>query len=174
MKTIEINLYSFEELNYTAKERALSKFYDINVNHDWWEFIYHDAKEIGIKIQSFDLYRKDIDIDLLYNCDDVANKIISNHGQNCKTYIVSETFLEDRTKLVAKYSDGCNLEYVLDENIEQFDEDLDELENEYNNDIANEYLSMLEKEYEYLTSEESIIEMICANEYEFTEDGELS
>jgi hypothetical protein len=31
----------------------------------------------------------------------------------------------------------------------------------------------LEKEYEYLTSDESIIETIHANEYEFTEDGKI-
>jgi predicted transcriptional regulator len=32
---------------------------------------------------------------------------------------------------------------------------------------------MLQKEYEYLTSEEAIIETIEANEYEFTEKGEM-
>lgn len=173
MKTIEINIYSFEELEYTAKQNAITEFNDINVQYEWYEFILDDAKEVGIKIKTFDLYTKDIDIDLLYSCDDIANKIMFNHGQNCQTYIVSETFLEDRTKLVAKYSDGCNLEYVLDENIEQFDEDLDELENEYKKYIEEEYLIMLEKEYEYLTSDEAIIEKICANNYEFTEDGKL-
>jgi hypothetical protein len=30
---------------------------------------------------------------------------------------------------------------------------------------------MLQKEYEHLQSEESIIETIVANEYEFTEEG---
>jgi len=32
---------------------------------------------------------------------------------------------------------------------------------------------MLQKEYEYETSEEAIVETIKANEYEFTEDGNL-
>jgi len=169
METIEINLYSFEELNYTAKERALSKFYDINVNHNWWEFIYYDAKELGILIKSFDLDRGkhiEIDIDSCYYCEDVANKIISTHGKTCQTYIISETFLKDREDIEFKYDD----ELI---NEEQFDDMISALEEEYTNDIANEYLTMLEKEYEYLTSEEAIIEMICANEYQFTEDGKL-
>ena len=33
---------------------------------------------------------------------------------------------------------------------------------------------MLRNEYEYLTSEEAVIESIRANEYEFTEDGKLA
>jgi hypothetical protein len=31
----------------------------------------------------------------------------------------------------------------------------------------------LEKEYEYLTSEETIKESLIANEYDFTEDGKI-
>jgi hypothetical protein len=169
MKTIEIKLYSFEELNYTAKERALSKFYNINVEHNWWEFIYSDAKELGILIKSFDLDRGKhikIDIDSSYYCGDVANKIISSHGKTCQTYIISETFLKDREDIEFKYDDKLI-------NEEQFDDIISELEEEYTNDIANEYLSMLKQEYEYLTSDEAIIEAICANDYEFTEDGKL-
>ena len=37
--------------------------------------------------------------------------------------------------------------------------------------MANVFLSRLRDSYEYLTSEEAIIESIEANEYEFTEDG---
>lgn len=36
------------------------------------------------------------------------------------------------------------------------------------------FLSRLKSEYEYLTSKEAIVEIIKANEYEFTEDGELA
>jgi len=47
-------------------------------------------------------------------------------------------------------------------------------ETEYPIDTAKlkkEYLSILKKEYEYLTSKESLIETIKANEYEFTAVG---
>jgi len=51
------------------------------------------------------------------------------------------------------------------------DEKLDELGEEFTKAILEEYLSMLKKEYEYLTSDEAVKEMIEANEYEFTEKG---
>lgn len=53
MKTINIKLYSLSELNETAREKALSELYDINVDYDWWDFAYDDfiaiAKTIGIQ-----------------------------------------------------------------------------------------------------------------------------
>jgi len=42
---------------------------------------------------------------------------------------------------------------------------------EYTYALREEYLSMLRKEYEYLTSTECVDETIRANEYEFLVDG---
>jgi hypothetical protein len=173
METISINLYSFDELNEQAKEIALIRLCDINVYHSWWEFTYDDAKDVGIKIKTFDLYRGELDADFLYSMDDIANRIMFIHGSSCETYNLSSMFLKSRDELVAKYSDGCNLEYVLEHNFEAFDEDLDDLEQDYQIDIKCAYLSILQKEYEYLTGSESIIETIKCNEYQFTEDGNL-
>lgn len=173
MEQVTINLYSFDELSENAKEIALIKLCDINVDHAWWECTYEDAKNVGMKIKSFDCYRNDIEIDFLYSMDDIATKIMSDHGNECGTYKLSSSFLQSREELVAKYSDGCNLEYVLEENWEQFDEELDELEKDYMQALKCEYLSILEKEYEYLTSSESIMETIKFNEYQFTEDGSI-
>jgi hypothetical protein len=44
---------------------------------------------------------------------------------------------------------------------------------ETRHNFCREIYRALETEYDYLTSEEAIIETIEANEYEFTEDGEL-
>jgi hypothetical protein len=46
MKTIQLNLYSFEELDEKAKEKALKYYQDLNVDFDWWGFIYDDFIEI--------------------------------------------------------------------------------------------------------------------------------
>lgn len=46
MKTIKVNLYRFEELSDKAKQKALEAFWDINVNHDWWDFVYDDFKQL--------------------------------------------------------------------------------------------------------------------------------
>ena len=39
-----------EKLSDKAKQKAIEKFYDINVDYDWWDSVYEDAKNIGLKI----------------------------------------------------------------------------------------------------------------------------
>jgi hypothetical protein len=55
----------------------------------------------------------------------------------------------------------------------QLDKDLEDLDEEYQKEFSEEVLSMLRKEYEYMVSDEYIIEMFEANEYEFTDQGRL-
>lgn len=57
MKTKTYNVYTFEELNDEQKEKAIMNLSDINVNHDWWEYMYSDAETIGLRITGFDLDR---------------------------------------------------------------------------------------------------------------------
>jgi hypothetical protein len=42
MKTITLKLYSFNELEKTAKEKALTIYRDLNVNFDWWDDEFDD------------------------------------------------------------------------------------------------------------------------------------
>ena len=44
---------------------------------------------------------------------------------------------------------------------------------DFKKDLQAEYASILQREYEYLTSEEAIRNTIEANEYEFDIDGKL-
>ena len=48
------------------------------------------------------------------------------------------------------------------------------IEDEFLKSLLEDYSIILQKEYEYQTSEEAIIESIKANDYEFTEDGKLA
>ena len=57
MRTIETKVYKFSELNETAQQAAIQKNCDINVDYNWWEFTYQDAKQVGIIISSFDIDR---------------------------------------------------------------------------------------------------------------------
>ena len=50
---------------------------------------------------------------------------------------------------------------------------IEQLEKEYKRDIASELLHTLQKQYEYLTSSEAIVETFEANEYEFTTQGKI-
>ena len=65
-------------------------------------------------------------------------------------------------------SDEENLNKLM-----QLDKDLEDLDEEYQKEFSEEVLSMLRREYEYMTSDEYIIEMFQANEYEFTDQGKL-
>lgn len=174
MRTIETKVYKFDELSESAQERAIEKLWDINVDHEWYEFTFDDAKEIGLKIETFDIsYRNNIQGKLLENAYDVAQLITKNHGEQCDTHKLAAKYISNWNALVEKHSDGINKERVSEEHEDEFDEQASDLDNEFERELLEEYLTILRKEYDYLTSAEAIKETIECNEYEFTKDGKL-
>jgi len=169
---IEKTYYMFDELSEQAKETALNEYRDINIWHDWWEFAYEDAKQIGLKITSFDLdRRRHAEGKFIEDANFCASKIIAEHGETCETYKTAKAFLSDWAELVAKYSDGIKLDKVAEDNEYKFDQEADELEAEFLKSLLEDYSINLQNESEYLCSFEAIKEAIEANEYEFTEEG---
>ncbi len=162
MKTIEINLYSFEELPQNIQEKVIQDNYSINIEHNWWEHIYEDAATIGLKITGFDLDRgNSCDGEFNISEIEVAQKIIAEHGKACNTYITASDFL-DKYKQLDKLEDNGNTENLKHD-----------LEADFHTNILQDYLTMLKKEYEYLTSRGAIIETIEANEYTFEITGKM-
>lgn len=86
MKEITVKLYKYDELSDLAKDVALERFYDINVDCDWWDFTEDDAEQIGLDITEFDLYHREIKGKFLDSGEGVANLIIKNHGDKTETY----------------------------------------------------------------------------------------
>ena len=174
MKTIEIKLYQFAELSEEGKEQAILKLYDLNVDHEWWNFTFDEAKTIGLEITSFDIGRgSDITGNFINGAEECANLIFKEHGAICDTHNTATEYQKDRDALVLKYSDGVQTDRVSEEHEYEFDCDCDELDKEFEHAILQDYLSILSKEYGYRLSEEAIIETIEANEYDFTEKGKL-
>lgn len=174
MRTIQTTVYKFNELTEEGKQLAVKKLYDINVDYNWWQFVYDDANTVGLKISGFDIDRGEyVELELIDSARATAELILKNHGEECQTYKDAKQFLTEWSALVEKYSDGVNKDKVTEENEYDFDSEADELEREYKKDIEHEYLKLLRNEYEYRTSDQAIIETIEANDYEFTEDGEL-
>lgn len=172
MRTIEVQIYQFAELSDSAKQRAISDNSDINVFDSWWESTYYDAENIGIRITSFGLDRhKECNGEWIEQGIITAHLIIENHGESCETYKLAKQFVSDWDTLVSVYSDGIDTSKVSEENEWEFDNDANQLEADFLEDLLSEYASILQREYEYLTSEESIIDTILANGYEFTESG---
>ncbi len=171
-RTIRTKVFKFNELNEDAKQKAIESFYDINVNDEWWIYTYEDAENIGLKITSFDIDRGSYcKGEFLLPAFDVSCKIIQEHGVNCETHKTALKFGADWTELVKKYSDGIELDKVTYDNEYDFDNEANDLEDEFKQSLLEDYRIILQKEYEYQTSEAAIIETIEANDYEFTADG---
>ncbi len=149
-------VYLFDELSDDTKQAVLEKLYDTNVNYEWWGSIYEDAKNVGIEITEFDIDRSSFCHGNIDDAMKTANKILLVHGKDYKTYKTADAFL-------------CDMSYLDD------DDDIaqDETEAEFGRSILEDYRIILQKEYEYLTSEEVIVEMIKVNEFEFTADGQI-
>jgi hypothetical protein len=131
---------------------------------------------VGIELRSFDLNRGSFAEIHLEDFYDTCKKIIDSHGVLCKTYIIAIRYIKEYNTIKEKID---NLEcYENDDSdkehlnkLMQLDKDLEDLDEEYQQEFSWEVLSMLRKEYEYMTSDEHIIEMFEDNDWEFTEDG---
>lgn len=148
-ETITIKYLKFSELTEESKDKAVQTLWSINIDHEWWDGTFDDAKTVGCEITEFDTDRGN-SID--FSCDnavDTAELIMKHHGKSCDTFKLAKEFFygEEKTE------ENCT---------------------EFVRALGEEFLIQLRREYEYLTSEESIIETIEANEYEFTEDGKIA
>lgn len=171
MRTIETNIYTFEELSESAKKLVIENLIDINTDYNWWKCTYEDAENIGLKLTSFRLDRnRDATGEFMLFPLEVAQNIINEHGESCDTHKLAQAFLAKHSPIYSDYLDENSENYESSE----LEEELQQIEEEFEKDLIEEYSIILQKEYEYLTSEESIIETIEANEYEFTENGELA
>jgi len=172
MRTKTIELYTIDELDETAKEKALDSMRYAEVDYDWWDFIFDDAKNIGLKISAFDIdHGKSINIDWTEGPEYTAEEILKNHGRSCDTYETANLYQKDRAALVEKYVSPDQPDRVSEGNEQNFDEECDDLDHEFLRALGEDYLSMLRQEYEHLTSDECILEFCQLNEMEFTKDG---
>lgn len=172
MKTITktYKVYSFDELSEEAKEKAILKLYDINVDFDWWEGMYEDAKNIGLKIESFDLDRnRHATGNFILSACEVAQNILNNYGENCETHKTAQSFLDEWQPVFNNYMDESHKDYESGES----EDIMNNMESNFLQSLLEDYSIMLQNECDYLQSKEAIIETINANEYEFLEDGTI-
>lgn len=168
MRTIRTKVYQFSELSEQAKQKAVEQCSDYNVSHDWWESVYEDAENIGLKITGFDIDRASYckgNFTLAAN--EVAANILGQHGEQCETYKTAASFMEEWQPVFNNYMDESHADYESAES----EQKLVDIENDFETNLLEDYRIILSKEYDYLTSEEAIIETIEANEYEFKADG---
>ncbi len=171
-ETIIRTLYKFEELNETAKEKARDWYREASAYDEWWDYIYEDAKRIGLKITGFDLNRGDIHGTII-DPEATAHSILKEHGEACDTYKTAKGFLDSLAPLQAEIaSSGANAGMMSDDEFfDKIENQVETLSTDFKYDLLQDYLSMLRKEEEHYFSTETVTENIQANEYEFLENG---
>lgn len=170
--TVTIKVYPFDELSDEIKETVVEKLRDLNINYEWWDSTYEDAATIGLKITEFELERGTFCRgDWTEDAEDTARLILENHGKTCETYKDAVEFQNSVSVAGSIFEDADG----FDPDYKEFNEsdEYEELCEEFQRTICEDYRIILQKEFDYLTSEEVIIEIIKADEYEFTVDGKL-
>lgn len=170
--------YKFADLSKDAKQTAIEHFSDI-MDYEWWKWTLEDAEEtIGLKIEEFDLeYRGSISGRALWSGKDVCKQIMGFHGTGCETYKIAVRYSQKYAELQKKYlvldvKEKMTQADMYDER-QELDTESEELDESLEKELLDAYLKILRDEYEYLQSDEAIIETIEANDYEFEEDGTL-
>ena len=176
MKTITttVTVYKFNELSEEAQKKAIQTHWNINAPSNWWKSIYEDAEKVDIKINDFRLLNTGNYCNItITNCLKTANLITANHYEETATHTTAKNYIDDYNDLIKEYSDGVNTDKVTEENEGMFKGEISILDKYFEIDTANNYRDLLIEEYKYLISKEAVIETIQANDYDFTEDGNL-
>lgn len=170
--TVTTKIYLFDELSDEVKETVVKKLWELNINCEWWDSTYEDAATIGLKITEFEIARSAFCRgDWTEEAKNTARLILENHGKTCETYKDAVEFQNSVSvdESIFEAADGFDPDY------EEYNEsgEYEELCEEFQRTICEDYQIILQKEFNYLTGEKAIIETIKANKYEFTVDGKL-
>lgn len=169
-RTIRIKVYKFAGLSKEVQREVLEEYRYCHVHSKWWDYVYEDANNIGLKIIGFDIERENFCEGefTLSACEVVAN-IFRDHGEDCGTYKTADKFMNKWQPIFYEYMDEESEKYESSES----EIELMELEDNFLKSILEGYHIMLSNEYKHLTSDEFIENMFEDNEYEFYEGGTL-
>ncbi len=162
MKTIEIKVYKFKELDKQTKEKVIENYRYINVEDTfWYDWIKDDFNRLGLEIQEFDLNRNYVKI-YIENFEDTSNYIIEEFGDSVAIKQTAKNYLKELEEIVSNFKE--------DEDIDREFETLDE---KYQHEFVADILSYLRAEYEYQISDEALDEFFINNDYDFTTEGKI-
>lgn len=194
MRTVTINLFSFDELSESAKQKALNHFRENNYYSDFSDMV-NTIEKIAEKCNfhcewlnnnEIDYYIEDYYWEEIENLKGkrafayVMNNYISPNMIN-KTYRLKNNYYSKsrKSKLFKTINDCCFTGYAVDC---CFFEAFKEWKNKFNNNTTvGEFIILLSKklnkeweaEIDYVNSDEFIEEVMTYNGYEFLEDGTL-
>jgi hypothetical protein len=187
---METKVYKFNELSEEAKENAIDRLRDINVDYEgWWEddFLLDIGlpKNIANKINNgyviFNWERIYFSLDrdryIQFVNLEVEDKYIDLFRQflgipkalwkNVYYEFVDSSYANTDTTIEFEHQEWTDKDFTEKQWII-----LDKAKEKFNNLVYN-AKQVLRDSYYYLISDESIIETIKMNDYEFTEEGNL-
>lgn len=185
--TTKTEVYKFNELPKEVQEKALENQRDINTDYDWFDCTVDDSKqhltEIGFNEPEIYFsgfwsqgdgasFKAQVDLKKWLKVNKLANKYraLYFHADEYSLNITKSGNYEHEYTM--SIDDGYIGDYVSEKSKLQYDEVADMiLENA--RDEARKIYKMLEKEYNYLSSDEAIKDTIEANDYDFTIDGKI-
>lgn len=187
---VKHEVYKFSELSEGAQDKALEQLSDINVDYDWWDSVIWGLSEqikehCGIwfddKGVAFDLDRANY---LYFSKGHIG---IENSGKLVEALIKGMVMSDKEKKYLRENADelyidvshygggsGANhllLQYTANDVIDEGTQDA--INEWFDENVIDEVLSALKKEYNYATSRKAIIETIEANDYDFLKNGKL-
>ena len=181
MREITVKAYKFDELSEAAQERALNAFRCSNVEFNWYEDTFGTIRAAG-KLLGLEIDDIHFDTDLYCIFDAHYRYVRGASAAVCKEFSWADDLHKVAKDLQALqkrhfYSLSCAVREARDMNrysCFRFGEDYEcEDLGDIIDDFAHWARILLRDEYEYLTSDEAVKEMIEANEYEFDEAGNL-
>lgn len=163
-----IHIFRYNELSQEAKKVALEKHRYDQVEYNWWEDDYYNAKQCGVRITGFDLdRRKSIDGEFIWSEIEVAEKIEDEYSDCTDIHKIASNFLKERLRICDSYEfiDGAPIKE------DELEAELNELEYQFQKDILGEFWKYLQDQYEYLLSDECVTDYLENNWHYFTENG---
>ena len=163
MKTIEIKVYRFEELDEQTKEKVIENYRYINVDSTFWsDYIKEDFIRLGLEIKEFDLGCGNAVKIYIDNLEETSKNIIHEFGNSEAIKQLAENYINEYEKIQANFKE--------DEDVER---EVELLDDQYEKKYSEYILLYLRASYDWETSDEAVYRTIEANEYDFTIEGKI-
>ena len=139
-----MKVYRFDELADDVKRKVLEAHRFVLVeDYCWCSHIYDLAKAVGFEIVVFDLEHRCFEAKLKIDMLASIERVLEIFSVGSSPYNVAKSYHD---KIMGLADNGCD---------------------DYVKDMGEEFLKMLELEFDSLTSDESIIDYFYINNYEF-------
>ena len=197
MSELDNLTYRYEELSDVAKRRAIEKLHArFEPDYNWWDSVYESASEFGshlgsLAVRGFDSQGRWVAWDGHFRfTDEALEQMAHNYGgdqaQEIIAYMQETLALYRLSKQTLGLEDhGLWVDYgmsrrqgtTLDDSVLGYTEDNPLSDELYirlvkiKDDLSDMFLKWLGDEYDYLTSDEYMLEMAECYDVKFDEDG---